>query len=114
MTNEEGYNYDHFVIKQADDDMNYQKEYSTIEGMIRQSTNNPIIKPQEAFDNVLEIAKKELADMIDKRKGAEDTLNPLGHKLAPPTEINKLQESIKVLEGYRPKIYFLHKDYEDK
>ena len=100
MTNEEGYNYDHFVIKQADDDMNYQKGYSTIEGMVRQSTNNPIIKPHIALNNVLEIAKRELANMIDQRKGAEETLNPLGHKLAPPTEINKLQESIKVLEDY--------------
>jgi hypothetical protein len=105
MTNEEGYNYDEFIkkpfiIKQADDDMNYQQGYSTIEGMVRQSTSNPIIKPSVALGNVLEIAKSELAKLIDQRKGAEDTLTPLGHKLSPPTEINKLQESIKVLEDH--------------
>jgi uncharacterized protein YllA (UPF0747 family) len=56
--------------------------------------------PKEALDNVLEVANEKLEKMLDTRKSFEDTLFPLGHKLSPPTEINKLQKSIEILETY--------------
>ena len=62
--------------------------------------NNLIIRPEVALNIVLEVAKEKLEGMLDRRKSFEDTLFPLGHKLSPPTEINELQESIEVLEGY--------------
>ena len=53
-----------------------------------------------ALNNVLNLAKEELAEMQDRRKSFEDTLLPLGHKLAHPTKIQELQESIQIIEDF--------------